>query len=117
MADNMVQGYSQPAPNLSTIPRISGTQPGVLDPTQPSRLLRLHGAKLSFATFDPLTAYAQDAPDFTKLNLNTDFYRPKRVVIETAPSGDCTWRFVPSAKREDGVVDEGLWPRIIDLCG
>ncbi|KAF9452400.1 hypothetical protein P691DRAFT_795093 [Macrolepiota fuliginosa MF-IS2] len=105
------------ATSRSYMHKISGSQPGVFDRTQPSRLLRLHGAKLSFAAFDPLTAYAQDGLDLTKLDLNTELYRPKRVVIETAPSGECTWRFVPSAKREEGVIDEGTWPRIVDLCG
>lgn len=111
------QDDAQVAPRSSSIRRVSGTQPGLLDPTQPSRLLRLQGARLSFAAFDPLTAHAPDSPDFTKLNLNSDSYRPKRVVVETAPSGECTWRFVPSAKKDEGVVDEGTWPRIVDVCG
>lgn len=113
----VIPEHAHPTPGPSNIPKVSGTQPGVLDPRQPSRLLRLHGAKLSFAAFDPLTAYAQESPDITKLNLNTELYRPKRVVIETAPSGESTWRFVPSAKREEGVADEGTWPRVVDLCG
>jgi hypothetical protein len=107
----------QPTPGPSNIRVIIGSQPGVLDPTQPSRLLRSHGAQLSFAAFDPLTAYAEDAADHTRTRLNTELYRPKRVVIETVPSGECTWRFVPSAKRENGVPDEGVWPRVVNICG
>lgn len=106
----------QPTPGLSGVRKLSGSQPGLVDPTQPSRLLRLHGAKLSFAAFDPLTACSQVHPDTMKPS-NAQFYRPKRVVIEIAPSGECTWRFVPSAKRENGVADEGAWPRIVNLCG
>lgn len=116
MAGDILEN-TQSTPGPSNIHRISGAQPGVLDPTQPSRLLRFQGAKLSFAAFDPLTAYVQATPDLTRLNLNTESYRPRRVVIETAPSGESTWRFVPGAKREEGVADEGSWPRIVDICG
>ncbi|KXN84405.1 hypothetical protein AN958_12664 [Leucoagaricus sp. SymC.cos] len=104
-------------PRLLNIRKISGTQPGILDPTQPSRLLRSHGARLSFVVFDALTANAGYVQDNTKHRLNTELYRPKRIVVETTPSGECTWCFVPDAERENGVVDEGVWPRIVDLCG
>jgi hypothetical protein len=77
-------------PGFSSIRVIIGSKPGVLDPTQPSRLLRFHGAQLSFAVFDPFTAYAEDAANHTRTRLNTELYHPKRVVIETAPSGECT---------------------------
>lgn len=113
MAKRHLQSTSGP----SSIRKITGSQPGALDAAQPSRLLRLHGAKLSFATFDPLTACVQDALRPTNSRLKTDLYRPKRVVIEVAPSGECAWRFVPSAKRDDGVLDEGAWPRVVDICG
>ncbi|KAJ3570370.1 hypothetical protein NP233_g4453 [Leucocoprinus birnbaumii] len=106
-----------PAPRLSSVRKLSGSQPGILDPTQPSRLLRTPGAKLSFAGFDPLTACSLGASDILKPSSNAEMYRPRRVVIETTPFGECTWRFVPSAKRESGVADEGEWPRNVNLCG
>jgi hypothetical protein len=111
----MTKEYLQATPGPSSMRKLNGTQPGILDPTQPARLLRFPGAKLSFAAFNPLTASTRDSPEHPRLN--TELYRPKRVVVETAPSGECTWRFVPSAKRGNGVVDEGSWPRIVDLCG
>ncbi|KAF7361885.1 RING-type domain-containing protein [Mycena venus] len=97
--------------------RISGTTPGVLDPTQPQRLLRRPSSSLSFATFDPRVASADHGWDMRSLSLNEELYRPKRVVIETTCSGESSWRFVPRARWEEGVVDEGPWPRVIDLCG
>jgi hypothetical protein len=99
-------------------PSISGPIPGLLDPSQPSRLLRVPNSALSFATFDPKTATAEKAiPDLQKLSINEELYRPKRVVIETTPNGSSFWRFVPRANREDGVTDEGHWPRVVDICG
>ncbi|KZT26725.1 hypothetical protein NEOLEDRAFT_1131729 [Neolentinus lepideus HHB14362 ss-1] len=93
--------------------------PGQYDPSQSGRLLRFPGSKLSFASFHPRAASAwRDAlPDINKLSLNEELYRPKRVVIETTADGQSSWRFVPRAKCELGVEDEGVWPRIVDLCG
>ncbi len=99
------------------IPSISGSNPGLLDPTQPNRLLRVPGSTLSFAHFDPRTATAPKAGDITKLSIHEELYRPKRIVLETTPTGGCSWRFVPNARRDDGVPDEGEWPRQIELCG
>ena len=42
---------------------------------------------------------------------------PKRIVVEIAANGKSTWRFVPRAKMDDGVDNEGIWPRVVDLCG
>ncbi|KAG5635273.1 hypothetical protein H0H81_011876 [Sphagnurus paluster] len=98
-------------------PRLSGTTPGLLDPTQPARLCRHPGSKLSFASFDPHTASSSRDVPLAGLSLNEQLYRPKRVVLETTPAGSTTWRFVPSARRDDGVPDEGTWPRIVDVCG
>ncbi|KAG5642222.1 hypothetical protein DXG03_003391 [Asterophora parasitica] len=98
--------------------KLSGSIPGVLDAGQVERLCHFSGSKLSFASFDPHTASSnRDVPGLDNLSLNEQLYRPKRVVIETAPSGASTWRFVPSARREDGVADEGTWPRVVDICG
>lgn len=110
-------GPSHPhAPSKS----ISGPTPGLLDPTQTARLTRTPGARLSFAFFDPHTASAataRDAPDLRKLSLSEELYRPKRVVIETAASGGSFWRFVPRARRAEDVQDEGVWPRVVEICG
>ncbi|KAJ6499905.1 hypothetical protein C8R47DRAFT_970689 [Mycena vitilis] len=97
--------------------RISGTTPGVLDSTQPHRILRRPSSTLSFASFDPRVASADHGWDMRSLSLNEELYRPKRVVIETTCSGESSWRFVPRARWDEGVVDEGSWPRVIDLCG
>jgi hypothetical protein len=106
------------APAHQQIHSIHGQNPGLLDPFQPQRLLRVPNSTLSFAAFDPRTASGdKDIPDFRKLTINEELYRPKRVVIETAPNGESFWRFVPRARRADGVVDEGSWPRVVDLCG
>lgn len=117
----MTQGQKptdQPEPGPSTHTKISGSIPGQLDPTQPSRLLRQPRSTLSFAAFDPRAASAQqDVPDFRKLSIQDELYRPKRIVVETAPSGASFWRFVPNARREEGVCDEGQWPRVVVICG
>jgi len=100
------------------IPSISGATPGMLDPTQIERLHRIPNSRLSFAAFNPLTASApQEVPDLPKRSLNEELYRPKRVVVETAPTGECYWRFVPSARRDDDVPDEGQWPRVVEISG
>jgi hypothetical protein len=100
------------------LPKLTGSVPGLLDSTQPARLLRLPGSKLSFATFDPHAASgSQDVPNLCTLSLNEELYRPKRIVIETLPSGESFWRFVPKARLEEGISDEGKWPRIIEICG
>jgi len=102
----------------STLPSISGSVPGLLDPSQSSRLLRFSNSKLSFAAFDPLTASAaQDTPDIRKMSINETCYRPRRIVVETAPNGESFWRFVPKARIDEGVLDEGVWPRIVEICG
>lgn len=112
---------------LPSIPRsISGTTPGILDPSQPARLLRLPASKLSFADFDPSIAHVNPAspgtfPTLQNLSLagESEQYRPKRIVIETTPEGKSFWRFVPRARREDDVSlhDEGSWPRVVEICG
>lgn len=94
-----------------------GTVPGVLDPTQPSRLLRFPGSTLSFASFHPFTASNVQEPQRT--SNGDEPCRPKRIVIESVLGRDgfSTWRFVPRARREQGVEDEGVWPRVIEICG
>ncbi|RDB16791.1 hypothetical protein Hypma_002622 [Hypsizygus marmoreus] len=105
-------------PRPFEIPKLSGMNPGLLDATQVQRLCRRPGSTLSFASFDPYTASShQEVPDFRNLSLNEELYRPKRIVVETLPTGESTWRFVPSARRDEGVVDEGAWPRAVEICG
>ncbi|ETW80475.1 hypothetical protein HETIRDRAFT_434570 [Heterobasidion irregulare TC 32-1] len=106
-----------PRPSHVASRSISGSQPGLLDPSQTARLLRLPGTILSFAAFHPRVASSEIRIDVDKLSLNEELYRPKRVVIETLPDGDSFWRFVPRARRGISVEDEGAWPRVINICG
>lgn len=109
---------NRPPGGPSSLRVLGGNTPGVVDAEQPARLLRAPGARLAFASFHPHTASGeQAAPDLSKLSLNEELYRPKRVVVETLSDGTSFWRFVPKAKWEHGVVDEGSWPRVISLCG
>ncbi|KAH9892610.1 hypothetical protein C8Q73DRAFT_65548 [Cubamyces lactineus] len=97
---------------------IQGTKPGILDSTQPARLLRTPGSTLSFAAFDLLTASGSGASHSRK-RYDPEPARPKRIVIETPPCGrgQSRWRFVPRARRAPGVEDEGVWPRRVMICG
>ena len=82
------------------------------------KIARQPGSAIAFASFDPGTATGDHhVHAFRKLSLNEELCRPKRVVIEDLPGGKCTWRFVPKARLEEGVENEGAWPRIIDVCG
>jgi hypothetical protein len=120
MSSPLAGPSNQPSPSRS----ISGTIPGILDPSQPARLLRLPTSTLLFASFDPHTAHVDGTKGFPNLGkLSPDeqheYYRPKRIVIETTPNGENFWRFVPRARKEDsvGMQDEASWPRVIDICG
>jgi hypothetical protein len=96
---------------------ISGSVPGILDKSQSARLLRHPSSTLSFASFDPHAATQTDVPDLRKLSIHHELYRSKRIVIESMKDGECFWRFVPRAKREAGCLDEGTWPRVVEICG
>jgi hypothetical protein len=97
--------------------KLSGPAPGLFDRTQPRRVLRQANSQLNFASFDPQTAAPHmSLPNLANLTLKDELYRPKRIVIETSPSGQSTWRFVPKAQFEPGVENEGTWPRVIDYC-
>ena len=91
---------------------LSGPHPGQLDQTQPSRLLRHPDAKFFFASFHPLTA--SNAQPY---HAHEGSSMPRRIVIETHPSGSSQWRFVPRARLAEGVSDEGTWPRLVDFLG
>jgi hypothetical protein len=98
-------------------PLLIGSIPGLLDPSQPARLLRNQYSQLLFASFHPQTASPDhDIFNFKSLSLHDELYRPKRVVIEITPDGSF-WRFVPRARREEGDTDESLWPKLVDICG
>lgn len=113
-----VRQSSTPAVATDAPRTIRGTQPGLLDPSQPSRLLRFVDAKLHFASFDPKTAFADEQePDIHRLNITDTLPPPKRVVIESTQKGVSFWRFVPRARLEEGAPDEGFWPRLINICG
>jgi hypothetical protein len=100
-----------------SVPILSGTEPGLLDPSQPSRLLKNPNSQLHFASFHPHTASPNRQNNtFEPLTLNEELYRPKRVVIEITTGGSF-WRFVPKARCEDGAKDEGSWPKVVDICG
>lgn len=107
--------YEKPKAPPSVI-RISGTEPGVLDSSQRSRLLRTSHSTLSFASFDAYIAAPNDV-NFAKLSLQGESCRPKRIVIETIPGHGSFWRWVPSARKMQDVEDEGIFPRVIDICG
>ncbi|KAI0630394.1 hypothetical protein C8Q77DRAFT_1280452 [Trametes polyzona] len=107
-----------PGPSHLHAPRLlQGSKPGLLDPTQPERLLRVPGSTLSFASFDPLTAAS--GPSHARKRYDPEPARAKRIVIETPPGGRGTnrWRFVPRAPRAPGVEDEGVWPRRVLIDG
>lgn len=107
-------------PSSQPWPSLSGSVPGVLDSSQRTRLMRSTDSVLSFASFDPHTAAAhepQESLEARRASINQDPHQPKRIVIETTGSGEQFWRFVPRARRDEGVEHEGRWPRLIDLCG
>lgn len=95
--------------NVFSATHLGGLQPGVLDPTQPARILRNPSSILSFATYDPLV-FAPDVaiPPHT------------RIVIEHTPGpGQTDWfRVVLSAHLAPGILGEDVsWPRVVFLDG
>ena len=109
--------YEKPKDGPQFVRQVSGTIPGVLDPTQPSRILQTQTSVLSFASYEPRTATSEPIPDFGSLSLDDERYRPKRIVIETIPGKGNFWRFLPNAIKEQYVEDEGTFPRLIKICG
>ena len=39
------------------------------------------------------------------------------IVVKVQLNGIMTWKLVPNAGRALNVKDEGVWPRVIDICG
>ena len=95
-----------------TLPLLRGTQPGLLDPSQSSRLLVDPQASLHFATFDGSIANGDPRNSESPPN------ERRRIVIETfhGRSDPCRWRFVPPALMSPGLQSEGTWPRVISIC-
>ncbi|TBU36299.1 hypothetical protein BD309DRAFT_1024452 [Dichomitus squalens] len=91
-----------------------GSTPGLLDPTQPARVLRGDGWKLSFAILDPVVLGEAVTP-----GASTEADGKRRIVIETPPlgAGALRYRLVPNAELDPGVENEGSWPRTVDICG
>jgi hypothetical protein len=91
---------------------------GALDQSQLPRLLRSPKSTLLFATFDP-------RPDCAAINnsnghvlpVDEQSYHGRRIVVETLPTGESFWKFVPGARLNDGAKGEGRWPRVIEICG
>ena len=94
----------------SQIPTIDGCIPGRLDPEQPRRILRHPDSKIFFIPYDSLTASAHANPTIEGIS-------SQRIVVEMQPNGITTWKFVPSASRALSVKDEGVWPRVVIICG
>lgn len=111
------ENYQPPQPPRPEIIEVSGTEPGVLDPTQRNRILRSPGSQLLFANFDPYIAIPQEVVDLANLSLQDDGCRPKRIVIEIVPGRGTFWRWIPSARKQADVENEGEFPRIVLICG
>ena len=106
-------------PNKAAVPRIlQGTTPGLLDPTQPARILRHPDSVLSFAVFDSLVATGRQPPPNSP-SAQSELPHPRRIVVETNPASRLLsgWRFVEEAELGPGVQDEGTWPRLAIICG
>ncbi|KAF8844665.1 hypothetical protein BDN67DRAFT_921376, partial [Paxillus ammoniavirescens] len=115
MTSVRMQSASIDSSQQTKLRTLRGTQPGLLDSSQPSRLLRFSDSKLFFSSFDPKTALVDD-PGIRK-RTTENLTPPKRIVIETTSKGASFWRFVPRARLEEGAQDEGVWPRVVDICG
>ncbi|KAJ8076452.1 hypothetical protein PM082_000875 [Marasmius tenuissimus] len=102
---------STPAASSSCTRVISGTTPGLLDVTQSQRLLRHPNSKLTFASYDPRTT-----PAGLQADPLLDSCKDRRVALDVLGTS-VVWRPVPRAILDEGVTDEGLFPRVINICG
>ena len=93
---------------------LSGCTIGILDHTQPQRILNSPNSRLDFATYHPLAGSAACTAATTECQPPS---HSGRIVIETLPDGNCVWRPVPLAVGASTISDEGSWPRLIDICG
>jgi len=114
----MVRSASYQKPKAGpSVGDLTGSEPGVLDESQRSRVLRTINSTLSFASFDPYVATPREASDLSRISIEEERCRPKRIVIETIPGHGSFWRWVPSARKQQGVNDDGEFPRLIEVCG
>jgi hypothetical protein len=79
------------------------------------KLCKFPGSRLIFANYDPGSDVHVSA--FDRLSLQERANRSTRIAVEIPPNGACIWRFVPRANWEEGVRDEGIWPRQVNVCG
>ena len=108
-----------PLPQV-TIPKhvplmLAGQDLGLLDPTQPARILSDSHSHILFASYHP-RAGASASPDNNTAGSITGPFS-NRAVIEVLPGGHCLWRLIPLASGASSVEDEGTWPRLVDFCG
>jgi hypothetical protein len=93
---------------------LMGSKPGLLDATQPGRLLLDSGSSLLFATLDPRTVHTNAVDSMSE---NDKYKFSSRIMIEMLANGNVFWRFVPLSNLAIGVCDEGQWPRLVSFCG
>ena len=93
---------------------LAGQDPGLLDSTQRARILSNTSSQLLFASYHPRAG----ASAYNNTN-TADQGHPlsNRAVIEVLPDGNCLWRLVPLAIGASSFLDEGSWPRLINICG
>ncbi|KZV87408.1 hypothetical protein EXIGLDRAFT_652230 [Exidia glandulosa HHB12029] len=101
---------------MSSLRWVTGTQPGVLDPSQTQRVLRSKPgmSTLAFAEYDD--AGVQPPQAAGPLNELFNTLHTRRVAVETSSDGKMHWRLVPCAQLR-GVRDEGEWPRTVNFLG
>jgi hypothetical protein len=92
---------------------LMGPKPGLLDATQPGRLLLDSGSSLLFATLDPRLAHTSVVDSMSK---NGKYKLSGRIMIETLANGNIFWCFVPLSNLAIGLSDEGQWPRLVNHC-
>ena len=93
---------------------LAGQDPGLLDSTQRTRILSNPSSQLLFASYHPRAG----ASAYNNTNTTDQGYTlSNRAVIEVLPDGNCLWRLVPLAIGASSFLDEGSWPRLIDICG
>ncbi|KZT14715.1 hypothetical protein NEOLEDRAFT_1184908 [Neolentinus lepideus HHB14362 ss-1] len=59
-------------------------------------------SEISLAWFHPVATSPSAATPFAR-----------RIIVETLPDNTQLWNYVPNARREEGVLDEGHWPRTV----
>lgn len=79
-----------------------GAVPGILDPSQKGRILSSLNSEFYLSA--PSTA--------------SSLHAATRLAVEVNPlTRQSRWTHVPPARRDEGIQNEGMWPREVDLCG